>query len=225
MAKIFSVSARVVVSRVIDPVARTLLRLGVSPNAVTLAGTAGAVTSTMFFGVRGQFVIGGFVVTAFALADLVDGAMARALRARGEPPNRFGAVLDSTTDRIVDAAIFGSVLIYMVRSGDLVSVVAALLALVGALLVSYVKARAEGMGMTCDVGLVERPERLILIGIGGLLTGLGLDWGLPAALWLLAALSAVTVVQRLVHVNREAAALAAAAAGPDAASPAKQDNQ
>jgi CDP-diacylglycerol---glycerol-3-phosphate 3-phosphatidyltransferase len=213
MAKIFTVPARAVASRLIDPMARALLRIGVSPNAVTIAGTVGAVTSALYFGVRGRFVVGGLVVTAFALADMLDGTMARLLLARGQPPSRFGALLDSTTDRIVDAAIFGSVLIYMARAGDVATVVAALLALVGGQLVSYVKARAEGLGMTCDVGLVERPERLILVGLGGLISGLGYDWGLPAALWLLAALSVVTVLQRLAHVHRQAAALLAADSG------------
>jgi len=208
MAKIFSVSIRAAVTRVVDPVARALLRMGISPNAVTLAGTAGAVASAIFFGVRGQFVVGSFIVTVFALADMVDGAMARALAAQGAPPTKFGAVLDSTTDRMVDAAIFGTVVYYMAREGDTATVVAAMLALVGGQIVSYVKARAEGLGMTCDVGLVERPERLILVGLGAVVSGFGADWGLPAALWLLAALSAVTIAQRLVHVHRQAASIA-----------------
>ena len=81
--------------------------------------------------------------------------------------------------------------------------VVALVCLVGGQVVSYVKARAEGLGFTCDVGIAERMERLILVGVGGLLTGFGVDWGLPAAIWLLAVLTVITVVQRLVHVRRQ----------------------
>jgi CDP-diacylglycerol---glycerol-3-phosphate 3-phosphatidyltransferase len=203
MARIFRVSVRAGVSRLVDPLARALLRAGVSPNAVTLAGTAGAVAGAIWFGSRGQFVVGSLLVTLFALTDLVDGAMARARRAEGAPPSRFGALLDSTMDRVVDSAIFGVVVYYMGVHGDRPSAVAALICLAAGQIVSYVKARAEGLGMTCDVGVAERPERLIIVGAGALLRGLGLDWALPAALWLLAALSVFTVVQRIVHVHRQ----------------------
>jgi CDP-diacylglycerol---glycerol-3-phosphate 3-phosphatidyltransferase len=208
MAKIFRVSLRAGVARLIDPVARVLLRAGVSPNAVTVAGTAGAVISAIYFGVRGEWIIGAFVVTFFALTDLLDGAMARRRIAEGAPPNRFGALLDSTMDRVADAAIFGSVAYYLADTGDLTSMVAALLCLATGQMVSYVKARAEGLGMTCDVGIAERPERLILVGVGGLLHGFGVDWGMPAALWVLVVLSVITIGQRLAHVARQARAAA-----------------
>jgi CDP-diacylglycerol--glycerol-3-phosphate 3-phosphatidyltransferase len=104
-------------------------------------------------------------------------------------------------DRVGEGALFGALVWWFLVSGQRVSAVVALVCLVGGQVVSYVKARAEGLGFTCDVGLAERMERLVLIGIGGLLTGFGVDWGLPAAAWLLAVLTVITVVQRLIHVR------------------------
>ena len=198
MAKIFSGAARVGAARIVDPAARGLLRLGISPDAVTLAGTAGAVAGAVWFGTRGQLLAGALVVAAFALTDMLDGAMARA---RGHS-TRFGAMLDSTMDRVADGAIFGAVAYWYATLDELPTLAAALLALVAGQLVSYVKARAQSVGIDCDVGLVERPERLVLVGLGAVASGLGVGWALPAALWLLAILSLVTVVQRVVHVRR-----------------------
>jgi CDP-diacylglycerol---glycerol-3-phosphate 3-phosphatidyltransferase len=199
MAKIFSVDARAAVARVVDPVARALLRAGVSPNAVTVAGTAGAVAGAIGFGSQGHFVAGTLIVTFFALTDLVDGTMARMRTG----PTKFGALLDSTMDRIADGAIFGAVVYWYATKGDEPTVVAALICLVAGQIVSYVKARAEGLGHSANVGIAERLERLVLVGLGGLVTGAGVRWGLPAALWLLAVLSVVTVWQRVMHVYRQ----------------------
>lgn len=199
MAKIFSGSARAGANRVFDPVARALLRAGVSPNAVTVAGTVGVVASAIIFGANGHFVIGAFVVTAFAFTDLIDGSMARQ---RGGS-SKFGALLDSSMDRIADGATFGALCWYYARHDDRWTLLAALLCLVSGQIISYVKARAEGLGFSVNVGVAERAERLVLIGVGGLLTGWGLlSWGLPAALWILAALSLYTIWQRVIHVYR-----------------------
>jgi phosphatidylinositol phosphate synthase len=198
MAKIFSVDARAAVAHVIDPIARALVRAGVSPNAVTIAGTAGAVAAAIGFGSQGHFVAGALIVTLFALTDLIDGTMAR----MRPSPSKFGALLDSTMDRIADGAIFGSVVYWYATQGDEPTVVAGLICLVSGQIVSYVKARAEGLGMGANVGIAERLERLVLVGLGGLISGAGVDWGLPAALWLLAVLSVVTVWQRVMHVYR-----------------------
>ncbi|MBX6356874.1 MAG: CDP-alcohol phosphatidyltransferase family protein [Micromonosporaceae bacterium] len=200
MAKIFSVDARAAVAHVIDPVARALLRAGVSPNAVTVAGTVGAVAAAIGFGSQGHFVAGALVVTLFAFTDLIDGTMARLRDSTGS--RRFGALLDSTMDRIADGAIFGTIVYWFAKQGDEPTVVAGLICLVSGQIVSYVKARAEGLGMGANVGIAERPERLVLVGLGAVVSGAGLDWGLPAALWLLAVLSVVTVGQRVVHVYR-----------------------
>ncbi|MDG4788318.1 CDP-alcohol phosphatidyltransferase family protein [Micromonospora sp. WMMD1102] len=200
MAKIFQVSARAGMTRVVEPIARTLLRVGVTPNAVTVAGTLGVVLGSVLLGARGYLVAGALVVTFFALTDLLDGTMARM---RGGS-SRFGAFLDSSMDRVSDGAVFGAVAYWLATQDDRVGVAAALICLVAGGLVSYVKARAEGLGMTCNVGIAERTERLLIVGVGGLLTGLGLSWALVTALWLLAAVSVFTVGQRMTHVYRQA---------------------
>jgi CDP-diacylglycerol--glycerol-3-phosphate 3-phosphatidyltransferase len=197
MAKILGVTAKAATARLLDPLGRALLRAGVSPNAVTILGTAGVLAGAYFFAARGQFPMAVLVITLCALTDVMDGAMARA---RGTA-SKFGALLDSVMDRIADGAIFMALIWWYATQADWPSTLAALICLVAGQVVSYVKARAEGLGFTCHVGLVERAERLILIGVGGLVTGFGPDWGLPAALWLVAAGSVFTAVQRMVHVS------------------------
>jgi CDP-diacylglycerol--glycerol-3-phosphate 3-phosphatidyltransferase len=210
MAKIFSGFARAGIGRLFDPIARGLLRAGVSPNAVTVFGTVGVVVSAIVFGAHGHFIAGALVVTVFAFTDLIDGTMAR-MRGGG---GRFGALLDSTMDRLADGATIGAVCWWYAGIGDRPTLLAGLLCLVTGQIISYVKARAEGLGFTANVGIAERAERLVLLGAGGLLTGFGVKWGLPAALWLLAALSLITVWQRIVHVYR--ADRAAVATAPEA---------
>jgi CDP-diacylglycerol--glycerol-3-phosphate 3-phosphatidyltransferase len=198
MAKIVQVPARAIVSHGVLPTARLLLRLGVSPNAVTVAGTLGVLVGA-YLGARGHLFWGTWVVTACALTDVLDGTMARIRGGSG----KFGALLDSSMDRIADGAVFGAVVYYMAGQGNPYGgTVAALLSLIAGQVVSYVKARAQSLGLDADVGLAERFERLVILGIGGLLGSAGLGWGLPAALWVLAALSVVTVFQRLVHAAR-----------------------
>jgi CDP-diacylglycerol--glycerol-3-phosphate 3-phosphatidyltransferase len=193
---------RPALGRVVDPVASTLLRTGVSPDAVTVTGTLGVVLGALVFFPRGMFFTGTAVVFVFVLTDLLDGAMARKT-GRTSP---FGAWLDSTCDRVADAAIFSGLVLWATGEGDdpLLAGVA-LFCLVAGSIISYAKARAEGLGMRCDVGLAERAERLILVLLGTLLAGLGLQVALDVTIWLLAAASAVTVVQRLVEVRRQAA--------------------
>ncbi|MEU2613454.1 phosphatidylinositol phosphate synthase [Micromonospora sp. NPDC007271] len=200
MAKIFQVTARAGMTRVVEPVARGLLRAGVSPNAVTVTGTLGVLVGALGFGARGQLVAGALIVTVFALTDLLDGTMAR----MSGGSTRFGAFLDSSMDRVADSAVFGAVAYWLATQHHYAGVAAALLCLAAGGLVSYVKARAEGLGMTCNVGIAERTERLLIVGVGGLLTGLGVGRALEVALWLLAAVSIFTVGQRMVHVYRQA---------------------
>lgn len=214
MVRLFSGVARVGTARLIDPLARWLLRLGISPNLVTVVGTAGVVVGGIGFAARGRFVAAVLIVGAFALVDLVDGAMARAQGAAGRGDaslgadhspggSRFGAVLDSTMDRIADGAIFGAIGYWYATVGEPATVAAALVCLVGGQVTSYVRARAGSVGIDCEVGVAERTERLLLAGVGAFVTGLGVGWALPVALWLLAILSSVTVAQRVAHVRRE----------------------
>jgi CDP-diacylglycerol--glycerol-3-phosphate 3-phosphatidyltransferase len=196
MARIFT-SFKSGVRAAFDPPGRALVRMGVSPDAVTLVGTAGVVVSAVLLVASGRLVVGTVAVTVCGLLDVLDGAMARA---RGTT-TRFGAVLDSTMDRVADGALFGALAWWLATGGQHTLAGVALVCLVGGQVISYVKARAEASGMRCDVGVAERMERLVLVGVGALLTGIGVDWGLGVALWLLAVLSVVTAVQRLVYVR------------------------
>jgi CDP-diacylglycerol--glycerol-3-phosphate 3-phosphatidyltransferase len=199
---VLGINLRPAVGRFWAPVVSGLVRAGVTADAVTLAGTLGAVASAVFLIGNGLLFWGAFAVTVFVLLDMLDGALARA-RGGG---SLFGAVLDSTGDRAADAAIFGALAWWFSGAGDnRLIVLLALLCLVLGVLTSYVKARAEGVGLTADVGVVERTERLILVLVGTGFTGLGIPYALHVALWVLLAGSAVTVAQRFVAVRRGSA--------------------
>lgn len=196
-----NVLARAHVNRVTEPLGRWLVRRGVTPDAVTVAGTVGSVAAALWFLPRGQLFVGTVVVTLFVLFDLVDGALARA-RGKGTP---FGAVLDSTCDRIADGALFAALTWWALGVGEArVLGVAALICLVAGQLISYIKARAEGAGLRVVGGLVERAERLILALVGTGLAGLGVPYALDVALWVLAGASLWTVGQRLAEARRSA---------------------
>lgn len=217
MAKILSVLGRARLARVLDPVGGALVRVGISPDVVTVLGTVGVLAGTIGFVARGHLLVGTLIVAVSVLTDMLDGAMARA---RGRP-GKFGAFLDSTMDRIADGAIFGSLAYWLGTTGRPVPAAAALVCLVAGQVVSYARARAEGLGISCTVGLAERTERLIVAGVGGLLGGLGVPYVLAGALWVLAVLSTVTVFQRMAHVYRQARELAEA---PDPAGAAESDS-
>src|SRR4051794_22686247 len=166
---------------------------------VTLTGTLGAVAGAVLLIATGHLFWGAFTVTLFVLLDLLDGALARA----GSGGSPFGAVLDSTGDRAADAAIFGALVWWYSGAGDnRLLVLLSLICLVLGVLTSYGEARAEGVGVSADVGIVERLERLLLVVFGTGLTGLGVPYALHVALWLLLVGSAVTVVQRFLVVRR-----------------------
>lgn len=196
-----NIFARVHVARVADPVARWLVGHGIAPDVVTVTGTVGTIAAAVWFLPRDQLFVGAAVMTVFVLFDLLDGAMARA---KGST-TAFGAVLDSTCDRAADGALFAALTWWCLGvGGQRLLGVAALLCLVAGQLVSYIKARAEGMGLSADGGLVERAERLIVALVGTGLEGLGVPYALTVALWLLAAASLWTVGQRIVLVYRSA---------------------
>ena len=205
-----NIFARASVSRVTDPIGVWLVRLGITPNAMTLFGTAGAVGFSLWLFPTGHLLAGTFVVWGFMMLDLLDGAIARA-RGGG---TRFGGVLDSTCDRLADGALLAAIAWYafeVAHSRTLAS--AALICLVLGQVVSYVKARAEAAGLSANVGLVERAERLIIALVGTGLSGLGVPHAVDVALWLLVAGSVITIVQRIVAVRRSAAALSTSEAG------------
>ena len=193
------ISARPVVEKIIAPTVGWLARMGVTPDMITIAGTIGAVAGSVALFGTGHLFWGTVVVTVFVLLDLLDGALARA-RGGGSV---FGAVLDSAGDRLADAAIFGSLIWWFSGRGDnRLLVLLALLCLVLGVLTSYIKARAEGVGIACDVGIVERLERLLLALFGTGLAGLGVPYALHVGLWVLLVGSTVTVGQRLLAVRR-----------------------
>lgn len=196
MAKILSVVAKAGTARLLDPIGRALLRVGVTPNTVTVLGTLGVLVGAFGFAARGHFISAVVIILICGLTDVMDGHMARV---RGTA-SRYGALLDSTMDRLADGAIFGALIWWFAVTGDRPAMLAALICLVTGQVVSYVKARAEGLGFNCQIGLVERAERLITVGVGALLTGFGLSWALPASLWLVAAGSIFTIGQRILHV-------------------------
>ncbi|WP_433048497.1 phosphatidylinositol phosphate synthase [Dactylosporangium sp. CS-033363] len=200
MAKILSVVSRAGLARILDPVAAALLRLGVTPNAVTVVGTLGVLVGAFGWATRGHLFTALVIITVSCLTDMIDGSMARQ---RGIT-NKFGALLDSSMDRIADGAIFGAVAYWYATQHQPRVVAAALLCLLTGQVVSYVKARAEGLGFTCNVGIIERAERLVGVGIGGLLWTFHVPYGLEIVLWILGALSIVTIGQRIGTVYRQA---------------------
>lgn len=194
--------ARASISKALNPIGERLARAGVTPDAVTVVGTVGAVAGALVFFPRGMLLAGTFVIWFFVMLDMVDGAVARA----GRGSSRFGALLDSTCDRVADAAIFGALAWWFAGGGDSEPLLlASLLCLVFGAVTSYIKARAEGLGMTCDVGIAERAERVIVVLVGTGLDGFGVPYVLAIALWLLVAATAVTVGQRLAEVWRQSA--------------------
>ncbi|MER6949889.1 phosphatidylinositol phosphate synthase [Nonomuraea sp. NPDC000554] len=191
---------RPAVTRIMTPLGKALVRRGIGPNVVTAIGTLGTVVSALLFFPLGQLAWGSLAITVFVLFDLLDGVVARL---GGGGGSTWGAFLDSTLDRVADAAIFSGLILYFVLRDDVLMVAVTLFCLVAGALVSYAKARAEGLGLTCDVGLAERPERLVVALVAACLSGLGVPYILPVGMWVLAVASAVTVVQRVVHVHRQ----------------------
>ncbi len=193
-------NVRSVLAKVVEPVARGLLRIGLSPDAVTVIGTVGVSAAAAYFFPRGQFVPGILIMLLFVFSDMLDGTMARLQNRTGV----WGAFLDSSLDRVADGVIFGSVLIWAVRTQNVWVQAAAFVCLVGGFLISYARARAESVGLDCKVGIAERTERLLILLIPAFFYGLGVPYLLPAALFVLAVLVVVTVWQRFAHVYRQA---------------------
>lgn len=193
--------ARALFTTLLTPIARLLLRLGVSPDAVTLVGTAGVCVGALVFFPRGELWWGVLVITPFAFTDLIDGTMAR-LSGR---TSTWGAFLDSTMDRIGDGAIFGGLVLYFTGPGDsTLGAALALACLVLGFVTSYAKARAEGLGLRCDVGIAERADRVVAVVTATGLVGLFLpEVVLVVVLGLLGAASLVTVLQRVLLVRRQ----------------------
>jgi CDP-diacylglycerol---glycerol-3-phosphate 3-phosphatidyltransferase len=184
-------------AQLLTPVGKALARTPLTPNMLTVIGVVGVTAGALTLFPTGHLFVGTVVCTVFVLTDMLDGALARITGSSGV----FGAFLDSTLDRVADSAVFAGIAIWLSGGGH--DRPLALVALFCGL-VSYAKARAEGLGLRCDVGIAERTERLLigLVAIG--LAGLGVPYVLPAGLWILAVLSAITFGQRVYAVRKAA---------------------
>jgi CDP-diacylglycerol--glycerol-3-phosphate 3-phosphatidyltransferase len=188
---------------ILSPIARALIRARVSPDLVTILGTAGVVIAALVCFPQGWLWQGALIVALFVFSDMLDGLMAKITNSA----SRWGAFLDSTSDRLGDAAVFGGILLFFVyERGSALWAGIALAALVFGQWTSYVKARAESLGFTCTGGLAARADRLVIVLVGTLVAGLGVPYVLEVTVSALALASMITVGQRITQVRRQAKA-------------------
>jgi phosphatidylinositol phosphate synthase len=193
-------AVRPALDRVLNPVGRALARTPITPNALTVIGTLGVSAGALGLFPIGELFAGTMVCWFFTFADMLDGTLARIKGTSGP----WGAFLDSTLDRVADASVFGGLTLWFMLGGrNKLLAGVTLFCLVSGALVSYAKARAEGLGYRCDVGIAERTERLLIALVAAGLAGLGVPYVLPVGLWSLAVLSTVTFGQRVFAVRRE----------------------
>ncbi len=185
-------------TRLLTPVGRALARTPITPNMITLTGTAGVSAGALWLFPIGHLFAGTMVCTGFVFADMLDGVLARMKGTSGA----WGAFLDSTLDRIGDAAVFAGLAIWLARDHQGGLALVTLYCLVAGGLVSYARARAEGLGVRCDVGVAERTERLLIALVAAGLTGLGVPFVLAIGMWALAVLTTVTFGQRVAVVRK-----------------------
>jgi CDP-diacylglycerol---glycerol-3-phosphate 3-phosphatidyltransferase len=194
-------NARRSAARFIDPVARLMLRMKVTPDGITWFGCGATIFISVVFLAQGNFLIGAILFGAFGLIDLLDGTMARMLGTAGP----WGAFLDSTLDRISDAAVICALIYFYVNadsSNSQLAMIAGIVSLVMSLMTSYARAKAESLDAKCTVGIAERAERNLLIWISLLVSALITDV-MPYALAALAVLSTITVIQRILFVRKQ----------------------
>lgn len=190
MKPTFTDRLRKIFKGILDPIGNFLNRTGLTPNAITLLGLAGTTVGAYVLA-TGKMTTGAFILLASVLVDAFDGTMARL---RGEPSD-FGAFVDSVSDRYAEFITFGGLLYYFVSQNDFPGVIATFAATAGSVLVSYVKARAEGLGFTAKVGILTRVERyLVLIPL--------LVFNQPfIAVCIIAVLGNITAFQRILFVR------------------------
>ena len=186
------------VSRVVDPVAVLLLRIGITPNGMTFFGSLGTSAMALWLWPQGEYFWGTMGVIAFIFSDLLDGTMARI----SKKSSQWGAFFDSTIDRVVDVALIGALLLSLLKTDDRLALVA-FAALIGGFLVSYVKARAQALGLECDGGFAERAERVIILLTAVGFAGLGIPYILAIGIWILAISSLATFVFRVYQVWKQ----------------------
>lgn len=193
-------SVRPAWEKAVTPIARGLLRIGLTANAVTIIGGVLSIAVAVIFLPRGWFWQGLLALIPVVIADGVDGTMARI----SGTSSRFGAALDATMDRLVDGAILGSLALYFVLQQNFWAVALAMTALVFAQVTSYAKARGEAEGFTVEGGLLERGDRNVILFVAVLLAGFAVEWALPVAFAILSIGGAITVWQRMMQISRQA---------------------
>lgn len=183
---------RRVFKNVIDPIARGLLRIGITPNTITAIGFLLSTVAAVFAS-QGKFTIAGLILLIAAPLDVVDGSMARLIGI----PTQYGSLIDSVTDRYSELVVFGGMMFYFINTQNTLAAMLVYIAAAGSVLVSYVKARAEGLNLSAKVGLLTRVERLIILIIC-------LIFNIPTvALWIIAVLANYTAIQRLLYVRKQ----------------------
>jgi len=179
--------------RITNPMVGILSKSRLKPTTLTFIGLAISIGAAYAIAI-GYFLLGGALVLVSGLFDLLDGALARFTK----QSTKFGAILDSTFDRVSEAVIFCGLLIWLMRGGATSGIVLVFAALIGSFLVSYIRARAEGLGLECHVGLFTRAERVIVLALGLLVNQVFI------ALWVLVVFVYITVAQRLLHLQKQA---------------------
>ncbi len=189
----FTSYLRIHFAGLLDPIGGFLTRLGIMPNTITILGLIGN-TIGAYQIASGQMTWGGIIVLLMGPIDALDGAMARL---RGEP-TAFGAFVDSVTDRYSELVILAGLLIHFLLTGNLLAAGVTYFAAAGSVLVSYTKARAEGLGFDCNVGILTRVERYLVLAPG-------LVFNIPViAVWIIAVLANLTAFQRILYVRSQA---------------------
>ena len=189
---------RNLLSPIVDGIARLLVKLGFSPSGLTVIGVLIACVAAALIA-QGMLAVGGIVMLIAGVFDMFDGAVARMT----DRATKFGAFFDSVMDRVSEAIVLLGLLWFYLEDGEQLGAVLVYVAIVGSTMVSYARARAEGLGIECKGGLMQRPERVASLGIG-IIVG---QWWEPAVLIVLgviAALTVVTTVQRVVETARGA---------------------
>jgi len=193
--KIISSKGRRFSSFILSPIVRLFCYLKVPPNVISLMGFTIAVVS-IYFIANGRFIIGGLLIFLGGIFDLIDGEVSR----RRGITSRFGAFFDSFIDRYSDNLIYLGFLYYFSTKGEIIYIILCGAIIIGSMLVSYARARAEGLGIECKVGFFERTERLLTIVAGTIIGGVGFGIAIKIALWLVAIGSHLTAIHRLIYV-------------------------
>jgi len=188
---------KTVANCVTEPAVRLLARTSITPNAVTWSGFLLTIGAAALI-ITEHLVAAGILVLIAGFLDIVDGALAR----RTNQTTRFGAILDSTLDRFSEAVLLLGILVLYARDQSFAQILVVGAALVGSLLVSYIRARAEALGLECEAGLFTRTERVIVLALGLLLSQV-VDYALLIALAIIVVFSFVTIVQRLIHIGQQ----------------------